>query len=153
MRAILLFGHLLGFVLWIGSGLAAMHLGKAIEKAGREEVGLLLGLMGRMQRAMLLPGVVLTVTTGLLLTLNLYGGAISAAGYPVSLMVMQGAGLAGAVVAIGVTIPATARLARLDPQGPQAAVFASLRKRASISGMLTGVLAMVALVAGALLRS
>ena len=153
MRAILLFSHLLGFVLWIGSGLAAMHLGRALEKANREETALLLGLMGRIQRAMLLPGVVLTVISGLLLTLNLYGGAISVAGYPVSLMVMQGAGLLGAVIAIGVTIPTTGRLSRLDPQGPHAAVFASLRQRASISGMLTGVLAMVALVAGALLRS
>ena len=153
MRAILLFSHLLGFVLWIGSGLAAMHLGKAIEKAGRDEIALLLGLMGRIQRAMLLPGVVLTVISGLLLTLNLYGGAISVAGYPVSLMVMQGAGLLGAVIAIGVTIPMTSRLTRLDPQGPHAALFASLRQRASISGMLTGLLAMVALVSGALLRS
>ncbi len=140
-------------MLWIGSGLAAMHLGRALEKANREETALLLGLMGRIQRAMLLPGVVLTVISGLLLTLNLYGGAISVAGYPVSLMVMQGAGLLGAVIAIGVTIPTTGRLSRLDPQGPHAAVFASLRQRASISGMLTGVLAMVALVAGALLRS
>lgn len=153
MRAILLFAHLLGFVLWIGSGLASMHLGKAIETANREELPMLLALMGRMQRAMLLPGVVLTVISGLLLTLRLYGGAISAAGYPVSLMVMQGAGLLGAVIAIGVTVPTTGRLTRLDPQGPHAAVFASLRQKASISGMVTGVLAMVALVAGALLRS
>jgi hypothetical protein len=97
--------------------------------------------------------VVLTVISGLLLTLRLYGGAISAAGYPVSLMVMQGAGLLGAVIAIGVTVPTTGRLTRLDPQGPHAAVFASLRQKASISGMVTGVLAMVALIAGALLRS
>jgi hypothetical protein len=153
LRAILLFSHLLGFVLWIGSGLASMHLGKAIEKANRDEVGLLLGLMGGIQRAMLLPGVVLTVVSGLLLTLRLYGGAISVAGYPVSLMVMQGAGLLGAGIAIGVTVPTTARLTRLDPHGPHAAVFASLKQRASISGMLTGVLAMVALVGGALMRS
>lgn len=153
MRAILLFAHLLGFVLWIGSGLASMHLGKAIETANREEFPMLLALMGRIQRAMLLPGVVLTVISGLLLTLRLYGGAISAAGYPVSLMVMQGAGLLGAVIAIGVTVPTTGRLTRLDPQGPHAAVFASLRQKASISGMVTGVLAMVALIAGALLRS
>jgi len=153
LRAVLLFAHFLGFVLWIGSGLASMHLGKAIEQAGREELALLLGLMGRIQRAMLLPGVVLTVISGLLLTLNLYGGAISVAGYPVSLMVMQGAGLIGAGIAIGITVPTTGRLTRLDPHGPHAAVFASLRQRASISGMLTGLLAMLALVSGALLRS
>lgn len=153
MRVVLLFGHFLGFVLWIGAGSAAMLLGARLRSAGREETALLLGLMVRVQRAMLLPGVVLTLATGLLLTLRLYSGPVSAAGYPVSLMIMQGAGLVGGAIALGVTLPATTRLARLDPQGPHAAVFASLRKRASVSGMIWGMLALVGLIAATFYRS
>lgn len=153
MRAILLFGHFLGFVLWMGAGFAAMLLGARLRSPGREETALLLGLMVRIQRAMLLPGVVLTVATGLLLTLRLYSGPVSAAGYPVSLMIMQGAGLVGGAIAIGVTVPATTRLTRLDPHGPHAGVFAGLRKRASVSGMIGGTLALVGLIAAALYRS
>ncbi len=152
MRSLLLFGHYLGFVLWLGAGLAAMPAGGMLKNAGREESALLVGLMARIYRGMLLPGAVLTVLTGLLLTLRLYGGPISAAGYPVPLMVMQGAGLVGAVLAIGVTFPATARLARLDPHGPHAAVFAALRRRSAVSGMISGLLGLAALVAGAWLR-
>jgi hypothetical protein len=145
-----LFGHFLGFVLWLGAGLASMQVARMSRNAQREELALLLAVLVRINNAMLLPGAVLTVITGLLLTLQLYGGAVSAAGYPVPLMVMQAAGLVGAAIAIGVTFPATTRLARLDPQGPHAAVFASLRRRVSISGMIAGLLGLVALVAGAL---
>jgi hypothetical protein len=153
VRPVLLFGHLLGFVLWLGADFAAMPIGAMLKSAGREETNLLLGLLARLYRAVLLPGVVLTLITGLLLTLRLYSGPVSAAGYPVALMIMQGAGLVGGAIAIGVTFPATTRLARLDPHGPHAAVFAGLRNRASVSAMIAGTLGMVALVAAAFLRS
>jgi hypothetical protein len=145
-------GHFLGFVLWLGGGLGSMQIGRMLQGAGREESLLLLRLLGRMHRALLLPGVVLTILTGLLLTLQLYGGPISAAGYPVPLMVMQGAGLIGGAIVIGVTFPAVTRLMRLDPAGPHAAAFASLRTRAALSGMIAGLLGMTALIAAALLR-
>ena len=45
-----------------------------------------------------------------------------------------------------------ARLTRLDPAGEHAALFDALRKRAALSGMLTGLLGVTALVSGALLR-
>jgi hypothetical protein len=130
-----------------------MILGGRLRNAGREETALLVGLMVRVQRAMLLPGVVLTVATGLVLTLRLYSGPVSAAGYPVSLMIMQGTGLVGGAIALGITVPATTRLVRLDPHGPHAAVFASLRKRASVSGMIWGTLALAGLIAASLYRS
>jgi len=152
VKHLLLAGHFLGFVLWLGAGLASMHLGRALRSAGREETALLLSVMGRVHRAMLLPGVVLTILTGLLLTLQLYGGAVATAGYPVSLMVMQGAGLIGGAVVLGVTFPAATRLMRLDPTGPHAAAFTSLRNRAAVSGMIAGTLGLVALLAAAWLR-
>ncbi len=152
MRALLFLGHFLGFVLWLGGGLAAMQVGTQMRSAGREESALLLSVLVRLYRGMLLPGAVLTVLTGLLLTLRLYGGAVSVAGYPTALMVMQGTGLLGAAILIAVGFPAAIRLARLDPTGPHADRFQSLRRRVSTSGGLTGVLALIALVAAALLR-
>lgn len=152
MRSLLFLGHSLGFVLWLGGGMAAMQVGSAMRAAGREETALLLGVMVRLHRGLLLPGAVLTVITGLLLTLRLYGGAVSAAGYPITLMVMQGAGLVGAALIVGVSFPAVMRLSRLDPTGPQADRFRSLRQRAALSGGLAGMLGFSALVAGALMR-
>ncbi|HLB53800.1 MAG TPA: hypothetical protein VJK71_01665 [Gemmatimonadales bacterium] len=150
MRILLLSAHYLGFVLWLGAGVAAMQVGAAMRGAGREETALLVGIMGRLYRAMVLPGALLTTITGLVLTLRLYGGAISAVGYSPALMVMQGVGVAGAALALGVSFPAVMRLARLDPTGPHAEHFRVLRKRVSLSGMVAGMLGLIALVAGAM---
>ncbi|HEV8597741.1 MAG TPA: hypothetical protein VGQ69_00095 [Gemmatimonadales bacterium] len=147
-----MFAHLLGVVLWMGGGFAGMSLGIAMRSAARNELALLVGLQGRLHRGLILPGCLLTVLSGLLLTLRLYGGAVSAAGFPVPLMVMQGAGLLAAGVVLGVTLPALARLQRLDPSGEQAPLFAALRKRSALAGSLSGGLALAALVAGALLN-
>lgn len=151
MRALLLFAHLLGFVLWMGGGFAGMSLGIAMRGAERNELALLAGLQGRLHRSIILPGCLLTVLSGLLLTLRLYGGAVSAAGFPVPLMVMQGAGLLAAGIVLGVSLPTVARLGRLDPTGQQAPLFAALQKRSALAGSLAGTLALAALVASALL--
>jgi hypothetical protein len=152
MRHLLLFLHLLGFVLWMGGGIAAMHLGIAMRRAPRSELVALVGLQGQLLRAQILPGVLLAVLSGLLLTLRLYGSATATAGFPAALMVMQGAGLLGAGVVLVMLLPTLGRLGRLDPVGAQAPLFDALRKRAALSGSLAGILGMVALVAGVLLR-
>jgi hypothetical protein len=151
LRSLLLFAHLLGFVLWMGGGLAAMILGTAMRSAARSNLALLAELQGRLHRGLILPGCLLTVLSGLLLTLRLYGGAVSAAGFPVPLMVMQGAGLVAAGIALGVVLPTVTRLGRLDPSGEQAPLFAALQKRSALAGSLVGVLAIAALISGALL--
>jgi hypothetical protein len=152
VRQLLLLAHLLGFVLWMGGGFAAMNLGIAMRNATGPNLALLAGLQGRLHRNLLLPGALLVVLSGLLLTLRLYGSATSTTGFPVPLMVMQGAGLLAAGIVLGVSLPTVARLGRLDPTGPQAPLFAALQKRAAIAGSLTGTLALAALVSGVLLR-
>ena len=152
MRHLLLFLHLFGFVLWIGGGVSAMNLAIAMRRAARNELALLVQLQARMFRAQILPGAVLVVITGLLLTLQLYGSATATAGFPVALMMMQGAGLLGAALVLVVMLPTSARLGRLDPVGAQAPLFDQLRKRIALAGSLAGVLALVALLGGVLLR-
>ena len=152
MRHLFLFAHLLGFTLWMGGGFSAMTLGIAMREAPRQQLAALAEVQGRLHRVLILPGVLLAVISGLLLTLQLYGTATAAAGYPVPLMVMQGAGLVAAGIALVVNMPAVSRLTRLDPTGEHAALFDALGRRAARSGMLTGLLAVTALVSGALLR-
>ena len=67
-------------------------------------------------------------------------------------MVMQGAGLLGALLVLLVGLPTAAKLARLDPTGQGAGFFDELRQRQRIVGSVSGTLALVALVAGALVR-
>jgi hypothetical protein len=149
---LLLFAHLLGFVLWMGGGFAAMTLGMTLRNAPRPALAMLAGLQGRLHRGVILPGCLLTVFSGILLTLRLYGGPVSTSGFPVSLMLMQGLGLLAAVIALTVSLPTVARLGRLDPTGEQAPLFAALQRRAALAGSLAGSLALAALVSGVLLR-
>ncbi len=151
MRHLLLFLHIAGFVLWMGGGFSIMAMTIAMGKEPRERLGLLVRLIGVIHRGIVLPGVLMVVLSGLLLTLSLYSQA-SATGFPVLLMVMQGTGLLAAGLVFVINVPTVARLARLDPVGEYAATFDALRKRAERSGRLTALLAVTALVAGVLLR-
>jgi uncharacterized membrane protein len=152
LRHLYLGAHILGFVLWMGGGFAAMTVGIAMRRGPRNEVGVLLGVQQRLHSALILPGCVLVVVSGLLLTLRLYGSATSVNGYPTSLMVMQGAGLLAAVIVLVVSFPTMGRLSRLDPHGEHAPLFQMLSKKMAVAGSLTGILALAALMGGVLLR-
>jgi len=58
----------------------------------------------------------------------------------------------GAVLALKIGLPTAAKLSRLDPTGPGAAYFDELRQRQRVVSSVWGTLALVALVAGALVR-
>jgi hypothetical protein len=119
--------------------------------ASRSELLALVGIQSKLHTGLILPGCVIVVISGLMLTLRLYGSATSMNGFPIQLMIMQGAGLIAAGIALVVNVPTVARLARLDPLGEHATLFASLSKRAAMTGMLTGLLGLTALIAGAML--
>jgi hypothetical protein len=50
-----------------------------------------------------------------------------------------------------VGLPTAAKLARVDPEGPNAAYFDELRQRQRIVGGVAGIFALAALVGGAML--
>jgi hypothetical protein len=152
VRQLLLALHIFGYVLWMGGGFATMLTGGLLRRLPRNELRLPLELQERFVRALVLPGAVLVVLSGLMLTLRLYGSATSVSGFPVWLMVMQGAGLLGAVIVLVVTVPTSARLGRLDPTGPHAALFDALRWRFHLAEMVTGMLAVLALIGGVMIR-
>jgi hypothetical protein len=145
-----LFLHLLGFTMWLGGGLASMVAGIAAKREGREGLGAIVRSQAAAWKAIIAPGALLTVLSGLILIFSVAGRM--AVGFNVWLMVMQGAGLLGALLVLLIGLPTAAKLARLDPMGQGAAYFDELRARQRIVASVSGTLALVALVAGAMVR-
>ena len=142
--------HILGFVLWIGGSLAIMVSSVAARREERAVLGPLARLQASVTGAMVGPGAGLTIATGLILTFRMYGTAQPApSGW---VILMQGAGLVAGIITLAFTIPAAGRLRRMDPMGQQAAQFDALRGRQSVVGSVSGVLALIAMVAGVMAR-
>ena len=146
-----LFLHIFGFTLWIGGALAAMVAGIVGKREDRAGLGTVVRIQAAVQKILVAPGALLAVLSGLMLTFmvtSLRGGE---AGFNIWLVLMQGAGIVGALLVLMVGLPTAARLARLDPEGPGAAYFDELRQRQRVVGSVAGVFALAALVGGAML--
>lgn len=152
MRQLWIFLHLLGFVMWLGGGLAAMFAGIAARRLARNDMGTAARLLAAIHLRVVGPGAALVVISGVVLTLRLMsalGAGMSGALSP-WLMPMQGAGLLGAALVLVVSVPAASRLQRIDPAA-NAAAFDALRSRLRLTGAVAGVLGLLAIVSGALL--
>jgi hypothetical protein len=146
-----LFLHIVGFTMWIGGGLAAMVAGIVSRGENRGGLGAVVRAQAAMHRILVAPGALLAVLSGLMLTFmvtSLRGGE---PGFNLWLVLMQGTGLVGALIVLLVGLPTAAKLARLDPEGPNAAYFDELRQRQRITASIAGILALAALVGGAML--
>ena len=152
MIRVWLFLHLLGFTMWLGGGLAAMVVGIASKREDRIGLGAVARAQAAAHRVIVAPGALLAVLSGLILTFSVSGRTFELAGFNVWLLVMQGAGVAGALLVLLIGLPTAAKLSRLDPSGPGAAYFDELRQRQRVVGSVSGTLALVALVAGAMVR-
>jgi hypothetical protein len=144
--------HLLGFTLWLGGGFAAMVVGIAGKSADRAGLGLVARGQAAVQRLVVAPGALLTVLSGLILTFSVTGQTGELTGFSLPLVIMQGAGVLGALLTLLIALPTAARLGRLDPSGPGAAYFDELRQRQKLVTSISGTLALAALVAGAWVR-
>ena len=154
MRSFWLFCHLLGAVMWIGGGLAAMHASIAGNKLERGHQGIVARLVAAIYARAITPGAALSVLSGVFLSLT-YMGAMNRGDIRVAmspwLMAMQGAGVLGAAVVLMVTAPAVNRLTRIDPV-MQAGPFDALRRRQRVSGMIATTLAFLGLVSAVMFR-
>jgi hypothetical protein len=147
-----LFLHLLGFTMWLGGALASMVAGLASRREDRAGLGAIARSQAAVHKAIIAPGAILAVLSGLILTFSVAGRTGELVGFNLPLVVMQGAGLMGALLVLLIGLPTAAKLARLDPQGPGAAFFDELRQRQKIVASVSGTLALAALVAGAVVR-
>jgi hypothetical protein len=145
-----LFLHLLGFTMWLGGAISTMFAGIAARGESRPALGAVVRAQAAVQRMIIGPGALLTVLSGLMLTLNVSSRFGETQGAGPWLMVMQVAGLIAGLITLFIIVPTGARLARLDPEA-HAAAFDRLRKRLKLMGSISGSLGLVALLAGALL--
>jgi hypothetical protein len=145
------FVHYLALTAWIGGALAAMVAGLAMRRLDRSLWTGVAEAQGAIYRALIGPGAIVTVFTGLLLTFRMYGSLSVRVGP--WLGTMQGVGLLAALVTLLGAMPAASRMARLEPTGETAAAFDRARQRLAIAGSIGGTLALMALLAGALYRS
>jgi hypothetical protein len=152
MIRVWLFLHLLGFTMWLGGGLATMVAGMAGKREDRTGLGAIARAQAAVHRALVAPGALLAVLSGLILTFSVSGTTGELVGFNIWLLVMQGTGAVGALLVLLIGLPTAAKLSRLDPSGPGAAYFDELRQRQRGVGSVSGTLALVALVAGAMVR-
>ncbi len=150
MRGFWLFLHVMGFVAWLGGGLAVMLSGITAKNFPPDHRLAVYRIMSVVARSLIGPGAVLVVVSGIVLSVPYFTSST----VPTWLMAMQTFGLLGAVVVIGVVTPTAARLGRLqmDARGELPEAFTGLRRRQAIFATLAGVLALLALGAGTIFR-
>lgn len=149
MKALWYFVHMIGQIAWIGGSMAAMAVSLAGRREAPELMGMVVRLQGTIYRALVGPGALLTVLSGIVLTLQMYN-RFTAVGLSHWLMAMQGVGIAGGLIALVHTVPTSSKLARLEPTGSSAPAFHGIRRRLQISGMVQGLLAMLGVLTAAM---
>lgn len=150
MRGVWLFLHYMGFAAWLGGGLAMMLAGITAKHFPPAERLAVYRATSVVARNLIGPGALLVLVSGFVLSLPFF----KTTDVPSWLMAMQALGLVGAIIAIGVVTPTAARMGRLelDPRGELPESFAGLRKRQAIFATSAGVLALLALLAGTVMR-
>ena len=150
MRGMWLFLHFMGFVAWLGGGLAVMLSGITAKYFPPDQRLAVYRIMSVVSRNLIGPGAVLVVVSGFVLSVPYFKSAT----VPSWLVAMEGLGLLGAIVAIGIVTPVAARLGRLelDPRGELPEAFGGLRRRQAIFATVAGVFGLLALLAGKVLR-
>ena len=152
MIRIWLFLHFLGFTMWLGGGLAAMVAGIASKREDRAGLGAVARAQAAVQKIIIAPGALLAVLSGLILTFSVSARMGELVGFSIWLLLMQATGVVGALLVLLIGLPTAAKLSRLDPSGPGSAYFDELRQRQRIVASVSGTLALVALVAGAMVK-
>jgi hypothetical protein len=147
-----LFLHVLGFALWIGGAVSSMVAGVSARAEGRDGLGVVARAQAAIQKVLIAPGALLTVLSGLILTFRVTARTGELVGFNLWLVLMQAAGIVGALVALLISLPTASKLARLDPAGQHAAYFDELRARQKVTSSIAGVLALAALVGGVMVR-
>lgn len=151
MRGFWLFLHVIGFVAWLGGGLAVMLSGITAKYFAPDQRLAVYRTMAVITRNLVGTGAVLVVVSGFVLSVPYFKGVT----VPAGLMAMQLLGFMGAIIAIAIVVPTAARLGRLDldPRGELPESFAGLRRKQAIFATMAGVFALLALLAGTVFRS
>ncbi len=138
--------------MWLGGALGVMVAAVAARREDRAGLGAVVRAQTSIQKVIVAPGALLTVLSGLILTFSVAGRTAELVGFSIWLVIMQGAGIVAALLTLLITLPTAAKLARLDPMGPHAGYFDELRQRQRLVASISGILGLLALLAGAMMR-
>lgn len=154
MRGLWLFLHVSGVVMWLGAGMASMIAGVVAKRFAPAERLAVYRAVGAVHRGLILPGSIAAFFSGFALAGPMMAGG-GMANLPQWLHIMMGAGTLGAILVWAVSVPAASKLGRLelDARGELPEAFARLRKRQVIGASIAGGMAIVALLAGTVLRA
>jgi len=140
------FLHLLGPMLWLGGGVAAMLIAVSSKHESREAKVVVYRLLARVHALVIAPGAILTTISGLIWTTNIVtAGGGDQLGTP-SMAIMQVGGLIAAVLVVAVALPTANRRAaiiKFDSSPDQDAILEQLRKRQIFASLVAGVLVVV----------
>ena len=151
---LLRFGHFLGMALWIGGAVAAMFMATSLRDGDSELRANAALVLSRMHAYLIAPGAVITVATGLLLTMTLTSRGMSEFLVRPGMVIMQMAGIGAAVVALFAGVPTANRLATVlsATEGEPPPLARRLQKRQAVVSSIAGTLAFAALFFGVVLR-
>jgi putative copper export protein len=146
VTTLLRFLHLVSTAAWFGGGLAAMTVGIAVRKEPVPVRALSFHLLGRMYSQLIAPGALVSVLTGLALTMTLGMSEGLTALSGTGKVVMQGAGLVAGLLVLFLGWPLANKLTRMadkarDVLPPE---FEEARKQQAIIQSLAGILILVA---------
>ena len=145
------FAHFLGIALWIGGGIAGMVVAIAVRGEENQVRAAAFRLLGRIHALVIGPGAFITLGTGILWTMQLSGQGTNHTLSRPGLWIMEVVGLIAGIVLIFASLPTAGKLAALavpSDQGELPPMFDRLRKRQAVVSSVTGVLALIALLAG-----
>ncbi|HTR20292.1 MAG TPA: hypothetical protein VMH88_05490 [Gemmatimonadales bacterium] len=148
MHGLWLFLHNMGYIVWIGGGLATMLAGIAAKRFSPAERLAVYRVTSFIQRALVGTGAIVTLVTGFILAMPYMETMPSWMG------AMMGLGTLGALIAVTLSVPTAAKLGRLelDPRGEIPEVFFRLRKRQAWAATVAGSLGLLALGAATFYR-
>ncbi len=150
MRGFWMLVHVLGFTLWLGGGIATMVAGVSAKRLGTRERLAAYKLIGAVQRLLVGPGALAVVLSGIILIMT--GSLMKQGAVPPWMGLMMGSGILGAIVAVAISVPTAAKLARLEPEptGELPAAFHGLRKLQIVAATVAGTLGLIAMFAATL---
>ena len=149
------FVHLFGMSLWIGGMVATMVLRANTKSAMGAERNAALRWTGRVYSLVVGPGALLTVVSGLVLTMSLAQRGASHLMAQPYIWVMEVAGLVAGVLVLFLALPTAATMARMADaaaDGDLPPSFGGLQRRLSVIVHVVAVLVVLSLFFYAVLR-
>jgi uncharacterized membrane protein len=148
------FAHFMGISVWIGGALAALIIAAALRDADSPSQSFARFALSRIHGWLIAPGAVVSVLSGALLTMSLTQRGMSSVIARPGMMVMLAAGVLAAVLAVFVSVPTANQLAILysRPEGGASLLAKRLHKRQAVVSTLAGVLVLVAMYFGVVVR-